>query len=260
MAKFQCNFISYVLCRTVDVTVVVPSTTIPETMSLPADELTHRPAGKYPVLYLLHGMGNNHAQWTGYTNVEMYAEEHNIAVVMPSGENKFYRDVPGGDAFFRFIADELPEFVKSYFPISDRPEDTYIAGLSMGGYGALMHGLSHPERFGAIGAFSAAIDVDASNVPGAGSGNFPRVTELAKEALADGKKIPPLYLACGEDDDLWEVNSKFKDMMTKSGAEVNWVSLPGYAHEWRFWDLQVEAFIKWLPRTDFYAEAETRKI
>ncbi len=260
MAKFQCNFISYVLCRTVDVTVVVPSTTIPETMAAGGKNLTHKAAGKYPVLYLLHGMGNNHAQWTGYTNAELYAEEHNIALVMPSGENKFYRDVPDGDAFFRFISDELPDFVKSYFPISEKPEDSYIAGLSMGGYGALMHGLTHPERFGAIGAFSSAIDVDAETVPGAGKGNYPRVSEIAENDFAAGKKIPPLYLSCGEDDGLYEVNCKFAKMMQEKGAEVNWVSVAGYAHEWRFWDMQVEAFIRWLPRTDAYANAGTRKI
>ena len=103
MAKFQCNVISYVLQRTVDITVVVPSTTIPESMD-PSLTATHVVKDKYPVLYLLHGYGNNHATWSGYTNVEMFAEERNIAVVMLSGENKFYRDMPGGDRFFEFVS------------------------------------------------------------------------------------------------------------------------------------------------------------
>lgn len=96
MAKLVCNFISYALKRTVDITVVLPSVTIPEAMQLPMPGKenpvppTHEVKEKYPVLYLLHGMGNNHAQWTGYTNVELFAEERNMAVVMISGENKFY--------------------------------------------------------------------------------------------------------------------------------------------------------------------------
>ena len=92
MAKFVCNVISYTLKRTVDITVIVPTPTIPQSLSRNRDAVkcTHTPKQKYPVLYLLHGMGNNHATWTGYTNVEMYAEERNIAVVNISGENKAY--------------------------------------------------------------------------------------------------------------------------------------------------------------------------
>ena len=113
MAVFQCNVISYVLTRTVDITVIIPSTTIPESMAslmgnADAPAPSHVVKEKYPVLYLMHGMGNNHAQWRGYTNVELFAEERNIAVVMISGENKFYRDVPGSDKFFDFVSKEVP--------------------------------------------------------------------------------------------------------------------------------------------------------
>ena len=110
MAKLVCNVISYTLQRTVDITVIVPSVTIPESMQMKmpgAEEPvkpTHQIKEKYPVLYLLHGFGNNHAQWSGYTSLELYAEERNIAVVMISGEHKFYHDTLDGDAFFDFVA------------------------------------------------------------------------------------------------------------------------------------------------------------
>ena len=139
MAKLVCNFISYALKRTVDITVVLPSVTIPEAMQLPMPGKenpvppTHEVKEKYPVLYLLHGMGNNHAQWTGYTNVEMFAEERNMAVVMISGENKFYHDSLDGEPFFDFVAKEVPEFVTNYFPISAEPEHSYIAFLIRNG-------------------------------------------------------------------------------------------------------------------------------
>ena len=94
MAKFTCNFISYTLKRTVDITVVIPTVTIPESMGL-SESRKHTPKEKFPVLYLFHGMGNNHATWTGYTNVEMYAEERQIAVVNISAENKSYVKVGG---------------------------------------------------------------------------------------------------------------------------------------------------------------------
>ena len=130
MAKLTCNFLSYTLHRAVDITVIVPSICFPEMM---APNPSHAKAEKYPVLYLLHGYGNNHATWNGYTSVELYAEERNIAVVMLSAENKSYINHGGDDNYFDFISHELPEFVQSMFPVSSRPQDTYIAGLSMGG-------------------------------------------------------------------------------------------------------------------------------
>ena len=267
MAKFVCNVISYSLVRTVDITVIIPSTTIPESMQMQFPGMenavppTHEVKEKYPVLYLMHGMGNNHAQWGGYTNIEMFAEERNIAVVMISGENKFYHDSIDRDKFFDFVSKEVPEFVTNYFPISADPKHSYIAGLSMGGYGALLHGLSNPERFAAIGAFSGAV------MP---VGNPEQMKELvdgpldvkwlAKKAVEDGKKLPPLYVTCGEEDMLYQVNTEFKDYLKELGIDVTWISVPGYTHEWRFWNLAVEEFLKWIPRTDYYATLGTRKI
>ena len=98
MAKTVCNFYSYVLNRAVDITVILPSVTCPESLGLGDGPATHVLKEKFPVLYLLHGFGNNHVQWTGYTNVEMYAEERRIAVVNVSAENKAYAKV-GGDDF-----------------------------------------------------------------------------------------------------------------------------------------------------------------
>ena len=150
MAKMNCNFISYTLKRAVDITVVIPSVTIPESLGMGLgneQKPSHQIKDKYPVLYLLHGYGNNHATWNGYSNIELYAEERQIAVVMTSAENKFYSNVAEEDHYYDFVSQELPEFIQSMFPVSSRVEDTYIAGLSMGGYGALLHGLTHPERY-----------------------------------------------------------------------------------------------------------------
>lgn len=259
MARFQCNVISYILQRTVDITVIIPSTTIPESFGKETAP-SHKVEEKYPVLYLFHGMGNNHATWCGYSNVELYAEERNIAVVMISGENKCYRNVPGGDRFFDFIEKEVPEFVTSYFPVSDEPEHSYIAGLSMGGYGALLHGMSRPERFAAIGAFSGAVDASLNMDEEELKNRNLDIYYLTDKALKEGKRIPPMYIACGEDDFLYEMNRKYKDTLVENGIDVTWVSLPGYAHEWRFWNMQVEEFLKWIPRTDGYVAKGVRKV
>ena len=263
MAKFNCNFISYTLKRTVDITVVIPTPTIPESLGLSEVKPVHTPKEKYPVLYLLHGFGNNHATWSGYSNVELFAEERNIAVVMISGENKAYVNHPGGDQFYEFLATELPDFVNGMFPISEKPEHTYIAGLSMGGFGTLVHALNRPDRFCAFGAFSAAISLNPSTLIGGEEKEidpmFDPIT-LARNLAKEGKVFPKGYIACGEEDFLYEANVEFVEQLKGMGVDVTWVSLPEYQHEWRFWNLQVEAFLDWIPRTDAYATVGKRKV
>ncbi len=257
MARFECKLISYVLKRTVGITVVIPTTTIPESMGFEGTIPTHVIKEKYPVLYLLHGYGNNNSDWCSYSNIEMYAEERNIAVVMIAGENKFYRNVPGGDEYFRFLDEEVPEFITNLFPVSDKPEHTYIAGLSMGGYGAMLHGLSRPEKYAAVGAFSGAFKVS-----GFSEDDNPDYDceYLFMKQRQESVPLPRLYLSCGTEDMLYRMNLEFKEFLLTQGADVTWISLPDYTHEWRFWNMQVEEFLKWIPRTDAYANRNVRKI
>ena len=269
MGKFVCNFISYALKRTVDITVVVPTPTIPESFALemdPSVRVRHTPEHKYPVLYLLHGGGNNHATWTGYTNVEMYAEEQQIIVVMFSAENKNYVDMPGGgmlqDKFFQFLHQELPDFVTGIFPALTEPEHTYIAGLSLGGFGTLIHGLTNPEQYKAIGVFSVGgylppqTDENGNVVEPPDSW---QPMKLARKIKEEGRQFSKMYIACGEEDPLFPSANQLQEEMKAFGADVTWVPRPGFVHEWRLWDEQVEAFLNWIPRTDLYAGSK-RKI
>lgn len=97
------------------------------------------------MLYLLHGLSDNHSCWLRRTAVDRYAEEYGIAVVMPEVQRSFYCDMAHGPAYFTYIADELPQICQRLFRLSDKREDTFIAGNSMGGYGALKAALSRPE-------------------------------------------------------------------------------------------------------------------
>lgn len=267
MARFTCNFISHILKRAVDITVVIPSVTIPEAMMMEREgdrrRAVHCKEHKYPVLYLLHGMGNNHATWTGYSNVEMYAEEQNIAVVMISGENKSYVNHSSGDRFFDFIQEELPDFICGMFPVSDKKEDTYLAGLSMGGYGALVHGLSHPEKYGAVGGFSVPVNLNPCDASGGlcepvRPEYSPRL--LAEKRLEKKEKFPVLFLSCGEEDPFYEECRDFAEYLAGQGISLTWISVPGYGHEWRFWNEIVETFMDFLPRTDYYVQGKKRRI
>ena len=124
--------------------------------------------GKYPVLWLLHGASDDHTNWMRYTSIERYVNNAGIAAVFPSVDNSFYTNVDGG-RYFDFVTEELPEICTGMFPISKEPKSNFIAGMSMGGYGTMKIGFTHPERYAAMGIFSSAsfIDLMPKMEPGA---------------------------------------------------------------------------------------------
>ena len=196
MAQLMCNFVSYSLGGGVDIAITLP--TLSSCDLGQGKTPCHTPQGKYPVLYLLHGHGNDYKSWYRFTSMERYAEERRIAVVTCSVGNKAYMNAAYGENYYDFIAKELPEFICGNFPVSERREDTYIAGLSMGGYGTLAHALDRPQAFRAAGAFSPGVDMGSNRV--ALGHDFPprmdlyallekRVREL-EQALAQRKDGP----------------------------------------------------------------------
>jgi len=283
MAHFTCNFLSYTLDRATDIDVIIPGVTSTEAEQ---PGVTHRMKYKYPVLYLLHGSCNDYSTWERYTSIERYAEERRIAIVTFSAENNMYVNIPDFTGFRdpsgwiiapdyeKFLMEELPDFVTSMFPVTDDPKDTYIAGLSMGGYGALCNGFRNPERFRAVGAFSPLPSIGQFS-KGQKSPLLPESLRnyepehLMKKAVSDRqegkiKTIPDLYYCYGTEDFLKEKQDWFSGILKSefSGRIVTkQETLPGYGHEWAFWDLEVKNFLDWIPRTDeYYKEQKIRRI
>lgn len=261
MAQIHCNFFSYTIGYNVDIMVVLPSIS-------PCDMengiLSHKVTHKYPVLYLLHGHGNDYMCWSRFTSMERYVEERRIAVVTCSVGNKGYMNADAyGENYYEFIAKELPEFILANFQISDRPEDTYIAGLSMGGYGTLAHGLGHPESYRAIGAFSPAIIWNIDTVGEKLGHGLPDMMDLyrqVEENRKEHKKFPELFLCIGNKDFLYEQVADFHDYLLKKSVKHYYDDISGYEHEWAFWDLELPKFLDWLPRTDAYADMPVHKM
>jgi S-formylglutathione hydrolase FrmB len=115
--------------------------------------------GPPPVLYLLHGLTDDHTAWSRYTSIARYAETAGLAVVMPSVHHSFYTDEVYGHRYWSYVSEELPALVSSFFRVSSTPSDTFVAGLSMGGFGALKLALSHPDRYAAAASLSGALDL-----------------------------------------------------------------------------------------------------
>lgn len=118
-------------------------------------ELEQLPEGNLKTVWMLHGYTGDYTDWQRMTGMERYARERRIAVVMPDAANSFYADMAYGPAYFTYLTEELPRYLRKLLPLSSRREDNFVGGLSSGGYGAMKVGLTYPERYAAIGCLSA---------------------------------------------------------------------------------------------------------
>ena len=244
MAHLDINFLSNVLKRNVDIKLILPSKTawtLEKDNEINSTYYQDKMNIKYPLLILLHGYTGSLHQWLAYTRAEMYAEENNIAIVTVSGENNYYINTEY-DRYYDFIEYELKDFLYGNFPISNRREDNFIAGLSMGGFGAMYHALSNPKAYGMVGAFSPAL--------------YPKIKGLLKGkeinelALKNKDDLPKIYFSVGDKDFLLDDAIKFSKFLDENNIEYEYSLVEGFGHEWRFWELEVEKFIKSLDRTD----------
>jgi len=251
MALINCDFFSDALEVGTSMTVVLPQSTEEQIGVSSALRRTD-----FPVLYLLHGLSDDHTAWLRYTSIERYAAAAGLAVVMPAVHRSFYADEAHGHRYWTFVAEELPEIVASFFKISTAPAETFVAGLSMGGYGALKLGLTHPDRFGAIASLSGAVDVRQLAARSERAELFQRVFDgsiadsddlFALLEAAEPGSVPPLYISCGtEEERLLPPNRRLAELASARGVDVRTDFRPG-VHEWGLWDAVIPHVIDWLP-------------
>jgi putative tributyrin esterase len=248
MALVTCDFFSDALQVGTSMTVVLPQAT--EAQIGVAGGAS---SGPPPVLYLLHGLSDDHTAWSRYTSIARYAENAGLAVVMPAVHRSFYADEAHGHRYWEFVSEELPEVVSSFFRVSERPEKTFVGGLSMGGYGAIKLALTRPERYAAAASLSGALDLRRLLVPPERAELLARVfggtvsdSDDLLSLLPGAASVPPLYLGCGTEDVLLPSTEKFAAAATKAGVDVTLDLRPGL-HEWRLWDAVIQDVIAWLP-------------
>ncbi|MBR6954585.1 MAG: esterase family protein [Clostridia bacterium] len=258
MALMQAHFFSHALNVQVSVDVILPE---PEMgigvrgQEAGAEQLPR-------VLYLLHGYSDDHTIWLRRTAVDRYAAGENLAVVMPAVNHSFYTNEAHGERYWDFVAEELPEAMHRFFRLSRDPADTYAAGLSMGGYGAMKLALRHPERFAAAASFSGVLDIcDFDHRTPASIANMERIfgdtdalSGSENDLLAllrkgrEAKKKPRLYVSCGTADFLWHMHGRFVLAAEENGWDITHREIPGMGHQWELWDREIEGFIHWIGR------------
>lgn len=210
---------------------------------------------RLPVLYLLHGLSEDDTAWTRRTSLERYVMNLDLAVIMPDAGRSFYMNMESGGRYFDYISQELPALMQQMFPISSKREDCFIAGLSMGGYGAFKAALSFPESFAAAASLSGAVDIqrvfqDAVEFPESkavfGEAVKPEndLRFLAGKAAVKGK-LPALYQYCGTKDFLYEDNTSFRDFIRPLCPDYSYRE-DGRGHEWEAWEEQLLQVLDWL--------------
>ncbi len=253
MAFLEVNFFSDALGMAMSMNVVLPQKTRGNIGVNPGET-----GETYPTLYLLHGMSDDHTTWMRRTSIERYAEEHGVAVVMPTTYLGWYTDMKYGYRYRTFIGDELVKRCRSFFPgMSNKREDTYVSGNSMGGYGSLALALTYPETFGYCAPLSAAFDpihlyspdnhffTDIYGEPDEFKGSDNDLFALAEKRKADGSPLPKLFISCGQSDFLLADNRRMRDHLTALGYDAAYRE-PDGAHTWGFWDREIQLVLNWI--------------
>ena len=255
MADFTVRYMSDCLKRPNSFKVVMPND-VPEAFT--ADNPSFRRPMK--TLFLLHGYTGDADNWVP----QMLPMKYNFAIVIPNGENGFWLDgISTGHQYQTMLGVELVNYVRKTFGLAKSPEDTYIMGLSMGGFGALHTALAYPEVFGKAACLSSALIVHevAGMTEGSGNptanyeyyrecfGEPSKVLEsdnnpetLIKKLKAAGKAIPEILMACGTEDFLLENNRQMHAFLEQENVSHTYIESPGI-HDMKFWQEYVEKFV-----------------
>ena len=234
---------------------------VPESKTLMQIPLQQR-----KVIWLMHGLSDDASTWQRFTNVEALAEVYGFIAVMPSVDRSFYLDFPNGRKYFSYLTEELPKYLKNLFQLDSPRENTYVAGISMGGYGAIKLALSQPERFRGAASFSGFLSL-MGFVYDSGDHRIPELLPLFGERdtllggphdpqvwletlKASGKPIPELYISCGRQDDLYPLNQLFMHYCTQAGVPMHYYEEDN-DHNWFFWGEQLKRLVETI-----YGKAE----
>ncbi len=249
MGLFAGDFYSESLQMTSRIQVIFPDV---------SNDVTPIFRGEPMVLYLLHGLGANCAEWTRFSKIEYYAKKYNFIIIMPEVQRSFYCDAFYGPRYFTYVADELPKICSRWFRLNTARSNTFIAGESMGGYGAVKVGLRRPQRFAAIATLSGVLDYPAlcrrirhrawtevglqeltalhgsAGIPGAEDD----LLALVRQTAAKPDR-PRLLQLCGTEDFLYDDNQTFRLAAQKAGYGHVYREGPG-DHEWPYWDKAIQ--------------------
>ena len=233
------NYLSKVYRKQENVTVIIPTNGMDD---MKEEHSIEKQGIKYQTLWLLHGGGGDNSDWVNFSNIIRYANTHRVAVVMPAGKN--FHEEPA----YTHVTEELPKLLRILFPLSDRKEDNFIAGLSFGGDAAMRACLEYPDRY-ACGIVMSAAGTD--HKPDSHELRFD-VYGMAEKDLASGQELPKLIFATGSGDRGFTFYVPVIDKLDEMGYPLTRYYVDGEGHSWDFWDNTIRKALdeKWLPVAD----------
>lgn len=252
MAFISLNYFSEALGKQTEVYVVLPQKSNDGEIGIGSA----KGADNCKCLYLLHGHSDDHTIWMRRTSIERYATEYGICVVMPCGDRSFYTDMKYAMKYYTFVAKELPDMICEMFRVSDKREDNFIAGNSMGGYGALKVALKECDRFCAAAALSPVTDLkfiqqecwmDLFHMIFGDTGEIPQEEQILPllEEKKDDPNRPRIFLGVGRDDFLYDDSTAFREKMETLDYDFTYWESEG-EHNWVFWDACIQYALKWM--------------
>ncbi|GEM04218.1 tributyrin esterase [Halolactibacillus miurensis] len=259
MAVCQIDYFSRALERTVMCHMVLPN----DVMDYYREENPHfnRPM---KTLVLLHGYFGSSTEWLYKSDIVELSSRYNVCVILPSGENSFYTEGTASGRQYQTYISELLNYARDTFHLSKRKEDTFIGGFSMGGFGALLTGLTDPGTYEKVFLFSAALITDEvatfdEHDHQMANGDYYRLVfgelsevkaskhhplHLLKQPQTNNAHIPSLFVACGTEDWLINHTRRFIDELKDSHVSVTYYEEAG-GHDFRFWNKMIEPAIQW---------------
>lgn len=252
--------------KTIQFESTMVGTRLPYNVLLPTDynKKTAR-TKRYPVLYLLHGLTGHFTNWLEFTRLADYAKPYELIIIMPEGNNGWYTDsvTAPTDKYESYIIRELIPDVEKRFRVSTQRDGRAIAGLSMGGYGALKFGVKYPEMFAFAGSMSGALEAASwteadlggfefiwrTLAPVFGPADNPTrkandISELYRQVPASRiAALPYVYLDCGTQDPLFSSSRSLAAILVERKIPHEYRQLPG-THAWTYWDAQVQEVLR----------------
>ncbi len=238
MARYNLRFLSKYLLRRTEVNLVIPSLDLRGAVSQKDDRYYQNDTQRFPLIIAMSGFGDDNEAWIRNTDVVALCDKYRVAVAMIGGENKWYLDSSPTDNWHSFVSKELPDFLFGNFSKLD-PERLILAGVSMGGYGALYNGLKNPGNYCGILSLSPAIKPD-------GYMDEEKAGTLKELFTAAKAELPYIHLAIGDQDFIFGQSMEFDGWLRENVPGVSYRTVAGYGHTWDLWDRELERFLQEL--------------
>jgi len=238
MAKLTLEFHTKSLARRTRLDLVIPSLNLGGSLKNQDNNYYQNRTEKFPLIIFLHGFGDDEKAWQNNTQVIKLCEENKIAACFINGENKWYLNLGPIDNYYSLIEEEVTDFLYGNFTCLSKDMPLFIAGVSMGGYGALYHYLKNTDKYAACVALSPAIRPDRLD-----ESKFGFLRDLF---LENKKSKLEVYLSVGENDFIIESSKGLNQFLIENNVGVEYKFIPNCDHSWLTWAQEIFPVFEYL--------------